>query len=227
MMKNVLKRNDEKTEVLVITTPYFTDKLKETNLRVGDASVRASESACNLGVMFDNTLDMSHHIKTVCRASFMHLRHLRSIKDAPTHDSYEKVIHTFISSRLDYCNALLYGLPQSSISKLQRIQNAAARLLTGTKKFGHITPVLKSLHWLPVEKRIDFKVLLLVYRALHDQAPSYMRDMLQERTNVRALRSTFSSQLVVPRSRLKGFGDRAFSIAAPRLECSATISYLL
>ena len=79
MMKNMLKLNHEKTEVLVISIPYFTDKLKETNLRVGDASVLASESARNLGVMFDNTLNMSHHIKTVCRASFRHLRHLISI----------------------------------------------------------------------------------------------------------------------------------------------------
>ena len=93
----------------------------------------------------------------------MQLGHLRSIKDTLTRDALEKVTHAFIGSRLDYCNALLYGLPQSSISKLQRIQNTAARLLTGTKTFDHITPVLKSLHWFPVEKRMDFKVLLLVY----------------------------------------------------------------
>ena len=99
---------------------------------------------------------------------------------------------------------LCYGLPQSCISKLQRIRNAAARLLTGTNKSDHITPVLKSLHWLPVERRIDSKVPLLAYRALHDQAPSSTRDLLQERTNVRALRFTFSGQLVVPRSKLTG-----------------------
>jgi len=94
----------------------------------------------------------------------MQLRHIRSIKDALTRDSLEKVTHAFIGSGLDYCNALLYGLPRSSISKLQRIQNTAARLLTGAKTFDYITPVLKSLHWFSVEKRIDFKVLLLVYR---------------------------------------------------------------
>ena len=125
--------------------------------------------------MFNSSLDMSDHIKTVCRASFMQLIHLWSIKDALTHDSLQKVSHAFISSHLDYCSALLYGLPQSSISKLQHIQNVAARLLTGTKKFYHITPVLKSLHSLPVEKGTDLKVLLLVYRALHDQSLSYMR----------------------------------------------------
>ena len=93
----------------------------------------------------------------------------------------------------------------------------AARLLTGMNIFDHITPVLKSLHWLPVLKRIDFKVLLLVYRALHDHAGEYMRDMLQEGANIQTLSSAISSQLAVPWGRLKGFEDHAFSIASPRL----------
>ena len=111
---------------------------------------------------------------------------------------------------MDYCNAPFYGLPQSSISKLQRIQNAGRKILD------HI-PVLGSLHWLCVDKKIDFKVLLLVNRVLHHQAAEYMRAMLQERTNVRTVRSTVSSRLAVPRSRLKGFGNCTFSIAAPRM----------
>ena len=170
-------------------------------IRTGDASVLASESSRNLGVIFDRILDMSNHIKVVRRASFRQLGHLRSTTGTLTGDSLEKITRAFISSRLDYRNVLLYGLPRSSTSKLQRIQNATARLLTGKKKFDHITPVLRSLHcWLPVEKRNGFNVLLLVYRALHDQAPEYMRDMLQERTNVRTLRPTVSSQFTVPRS---------------------------
>ena len=93
--------------------------------------------------------------------------------------------------------------------------------------------MLKSLHWLPVEKRDDFKVLLLVYRALHDQASEYMSDMLKERAKVRTLRSTVSGQLAVPRSRLKGFGNRVFSIADPRfgmlsfLDLSRSINILV
>ena len=91
-------------------------------VRIAGARVQASESARNLGVIFD--LDQSNHIKTVCRASFMQLRHPRFIKDIPTHDSLEKVNYAFIGSCLDYCNVLLYGLPQSSISKLQQIQKS-------------------------------------------------------------------------------------------------------
>ena len=93
---------------------------------------------------------------------------------------HEKLIHAFISSRVDYCNGLLTGLPKKTIKQLQLIQNAAATLLSRTKRTEHITPVLKSLHWLPVSYRIDFKVLLLVYKSLNGLGPEYMSRVLTE-----------------------------------------------
>ena len=132
--------------------------------RSWDSSIRGV-SVSNPGRVKSN---LSNHINTVCRASFMQLRHVRYIKATLICDSLEKVTHAFIGLHQNYCNALLYGLSQSSISKLQCIQNVPARLLMGTTKFNPITPALKSLHRLPVEKRIDFKMLLLVYCALHD-----------------------------------------------------------
>ena len=116
-----------------------------------------------------------------------------------------------------YCNARLYVVPQSSISKRQHIQNVTARLLTSIKKFDHITPTLKSRHWIRLEKRFNFKVLLLVYRVLHDQAPEYIRDILQERTNVQTFRPIVSSSLAIPQIRLEGFGDHAISMTTPTL----------
>ena len=100
---------------------------------------------------------------------------------------------------------------------LQAVQNAAARVVTLTPKHVHITPILINLHWLPVEFRITFKVLLLVYKALHGLAPSYISDLLNFKTYSRSLRSSCKEYLVVPRSRLKTYGDRAFSIAGPKL----------
>ncbi len=109
------------------------------------------------------------------------------------------------------------GVSQSLLSRLQLVQNAAARLLTGTRKREHISPVLISLHWLPVKYRIHFKSLLFVYKGLHGLAPSYISDLLFYCNASRELRSNSSLQLTVPRTRLKLKGDRAFSVAAPQL----------
>ena len=86
------------------------------------------------------------------------------------------MVHSFMSSRLDYCNSLLL-IGAERIKRLQSIQNAAARLVSGTRKFDRITPVLKNLHWLPVAKRIAYKVVMLVYKCLNGRAPSYLADV--------------------------------------------------
>ena len=96
------------------------------------------------------------------------IRHILSQKDA------EKLVHAFVTSRLDYCNSLLSGCPNKSLKTLQLVQNAAARVLTKTRKRDHISPILALLHWLPVKSRIEFKILLLTYKALNGLAPSYL-----------------------------------------------------
>ncbi len=105
------------------------------------------------------------------------------------------------------------SLPKKTIRQLQLIQNAAARILTRTRKSEHITPVLRSLHWLPVTFRIDFKVLLLVYKSLNGLGPKYIADMLTEYKPNRSLRSLGSSQLEIPRVYTKQ-GESAFSYYA-------------
>ncbi|KAI4898085.1 hypothetical protein NFI96_008277 [Prochilodus magdalenae] len=100
------------------------------------------------------------------------LRPLLTSKDAET------LVHAFIRSRLDYCNALFHGLPSKTLRPLQYIQNSAARVLVRTNKSAHITPILLQLHWLPVTKRICYKILLLTFKALHGQAPTYLSALL-------------------------------------------------
>ena len=129
----------------------------------------------------------------------------------------EMIIHAFISSRLDYCNALFTCLNQTSLNRLQTVQNAAARLLTRNNKRSHITPILSSLHWLPIKFRIHFKILVLTFRALHGQTPQYITDLLLPYTPNRALRSSDQKLLVVPQTHFKTRGDRAFQAVAPNL----------
>ena len=134
-----------------------------------------------------------------------------------TDEAAAHVVHALVTSRLDNCNAILYGLPQSLLNKVQRVQNMAARVLSGSRKFDHITPVLRSLHWLPIIQRIKYKILLLSFKCLHNQAPIYLVELIEQYRPSRALRSGSDGLLTIPKSRTRSFGDRSFSRAAPRL----------
>ena len=122
-----------------------------------------------------------------------------------------------ITSRLDYCNSLMFGIPKDLMSQLQKRLNHAARVITQWRKYDHITPVLVDLHWLPVKQRIDFKILLLTYKALNGLAPAYIRELLTPYTPARTLRSMDNNLLEPPKCRLEYFGKRSFAAAAPVL----------
>ncbi len=167
--------------------------------------------------MCDSALKLDKQINAVAKISFFQLRLISKIKPFLSRKDLEKVIHAFIFSRLDYCNSLYYGVQDKSLGRLQVIQNAAARLLTGTRKYEHITPILRALHWLPVSYRIIFKILSFVFKALHGRAPPYIVDLIQTKKSKRTLRSKSLSLLEVPRTYRKMRGDRSFAAAAPRL----------
>ena len=157
------------------------------------------------------------HVNSLVKSCNWQLRKIGFLRKYLTTEPVEKAIHVFISSRLDNGNSLLYGLPDYQLERLQRIQNTAARILTRTAKCSHITPILKDLNWLPIPKRIIFKILTLTFRCLNGNAPTYLSDLLEHHTTARHLRSTNKSLLKVPKSNKKTYGDRAFANAAPRL----------
>ncbi len=177
MLANKLKMNDGKTEFLIIGSRQQLDKVGFSSIRVGDSVVKCVDSVRDLGAYFDSTMCMEPHIDAKCGTAFRQLYSIRKIRKFLSRDATETLIHAFIFSHLDYCNGLLYDLPDYQIAKLQRIQNMAARLVFKLPKFSHVTQLRIELHWLPVFYRIRFKILLYAFKAIHGLAPQYICDM--------------------------------------------------
>ena len=172
----------------------------------------------DLGVLFDSQLSMHDHISRVSRDCFYQLRRLRQVRRHLNRDVMKCLICSFVLSRIDYCNALLAGLPTASLRPLQRVQNAAARLVLGLKWSDHIRPALKELHWLPIEHRICYKLCIIVHKCIHNQCPDYLCQLITHISDIpyrSTLRSASDNKLNVPRTRLH-FGERAFAVAGAR-----------
>ena len=170
-----------------------------------------------LGVVFDDTLTMTNHVNGICRNASFAIRKIGKLRRYLDQNSAEKLVHAFVTSRLDSCNAILYGLPDRELSKLQRVQNAAARVVTLTRKHDHITPVLRNLHWLPVRQRIIFKLMLMAFKSLYGSAPSYISELITRYQPTRSLRSASQCLLKELPAHTSTYGDRRFAVCVPRL----------
>lgn len=217
MDQNFLLLNPDKTEVIVLGPQKLRETFSKDLNALDGISVAPNTTVRNLGVLFDQDLSFSSHIKQISRTAFFHLRNIAKIRPILSQSDAEKLVHAFVTSRLDYCNSLLSGCPSKSLKTLQLVQNAAARVLTRTRRRDHITPVLASLHWLPIKYRIEFKILLLTYKALSGQAPVYLKELVVPYNPSRALRSLNAGLLVVPSVSRSSMGGRAFSYQAPLL----------
>ncbi len=153
---------------------------------------------------------------------FIRFRDITKIKSMVSKIEMEMLVHAFISTRLDYCNVLYTCLNKSSMDRLQAVQNAAARLLTRTPQGGRtLHPCLRPFIGF---HEVHFNILVIAYRALHGQAPSYIHDILHAHSPGRSLRSSDQDLLTIPRTRLKTRGDHAFCVVAPRLGNSLPLS---
>ncbi|KAJ0016334.1 hypothetical protein NQD34_014623 [Periophthalmus magnuspinnatus] len=197
MQNNFLELNSDRTEVIIFDPQKHRESVSS---HLQSLSLKPSNQARNLGVIMDSDLNFNSHIKSITSAAFYHLKNMAKIKGILSKPDLERPIHAFVSSRLDYCNGLLTGLSKRALTQLQYIQNAAARVLTRTRR---ISPVLMSLHWLPVAQRIDFKAALLVYKSLHGLAPKYISEMLVPYEPSCTLRTSGAGLLLVHRVRTK------------------------
>ncbi|PIK57789.1 hypothetical protein BSL78_05315 [Apostichopus japonicus] len=178
--------------------------------------VEPSVVAKNIGVIMAN-MPLWKTMTSVCWSAQYHLYNIGRIRKCLTREATEQLIHAFITSKLDYCNALFCWLPVKQIKRqIKRLQNIAARIVTPTRTSNHITPVLHDLHWLPGSQRIRLKVLL-VFKCQNNMATPYLQDLIRPYQPTRALRSAGQSRLEVPITRKNSYGNKAFCVAGPRL----------
>ena len=215
MKSSKLKLNSNKTEFIIIGTKQQRHKLSNHfPVKLIDNDISPSDSVRNLGVIFDSDFSFHKHISNICKSCFYHIRDLRRIRRHLPLSTAKTISNSLITSRLDYCNSLINNIAKQDLSKLQRVQNCLARVVLRAPRFSPSLPLLKQLHWLPVNYRIKFKLSTLTYRALAIHQPPYLASLLHFSNVPRQLTSSTSQQLSIPRTKLN-LGKRAFSVAAP------------
>ena len=216
MAQHYLKLNDNKTDFIVFSSEHNKTKIVTTKVTIGESHVDPATTVTNIGAALDSTLSMEQEVKAKCKAAWGNLYCLSKLKRYLSTEQLTTAVIAYVVSKLDQNNCLLFGLPTTLLNKLQRIQNAAARLICGARKYDEASPLLFKLHWLPILFRVEFKVLLMTYKALHGEGPSYIVDLLIPYEPIPSLRSSDQNLLVEPRV-FSRYGDRAFGNCAPRL----------
>ena len=220
MRANMLMLNDVKTEFLFIENRQQLSKVAIQSIKVGESNVFPVSTARNIGAWFDSHLDMGTRATKTCSSAFYYLYNIRHIWKYLSKKCTKKPVHAFVTSRVDYCNSVLYGAPKYQTNKLQRVLNASARLIFCESKFYHISPLLQELHWLPVRTRIEYKIILITLAAIYGLAPTYLMKLINVQQPSRyELRRNSNGLLPARYDQLakKTVGDRSFQVAAPTL----------
>ena len=205
---NGLVCNPGKTEVVHFRSCHARTCEPIKTITIGNTAISATPVVRDLGALLDQHLLLRKQINNICKGARYVIQKIGRIRPYLSQEVCERLVHAFISSKLDLCNSILYGLPVTELNKLQRVQNSAARLISRTPKSHYITPVLQQLHWLPVKDRISFKLLLLTFKALHGLAPIYISELIKPYNPSRSLCSSTLNYLSVPKSNTATYGDR-------------------
>ena len=215
MAENVLKLNEEKTDFIIFAA--HTNQYSTPSLCIGESVINPSESIKILGVTLDNRLTMQKHITNTCQSSYMHIRKINSIRRYLSEQATLTLINSTVLIRLDYCNSVYVGLPQTSLHKLQLAQNTAARVASCTPRYHHITPILQQYNWLPIAQRCQLKLLVLTFKVLHREAPQYIIDLFHWYSPARPLRSSLTRSLVPNRNQTIRYGKRLIDTSTAAL----------
>jgi len=232
-LQNELQLNPEKSEALVIGTAnqLRTAKSAITSVCVADVQLPVADEIKVLGVVLDRRLAFDKHVMAVTRSCNFHAQAIRHIRHLLSTDLAQTLAFSLILTRLDYCNSVLYGAPVSSIQKLQRVQNNTTRIVFQAPRRSHAKPLMRQLHWLPVQHRIDYKVSVLTYKTLYKHVctavPQPTHQSPRQRTDTTLVghaRHCSSNRSLVPASRnvLFDVPRRSSETHFPRLSSEAT-----
>ena len=217
MNENRLKLNEDKTEVILCGNKTQICKVPENCIKINDQSIKFSLSVRNLGVFIDSSLSMANHISHLIKIMYLELRRINSIRNFLSKETTALLINALVLSKLDYCNSLLVNISNDKLQCLQKVQNNAARMILKKTKFSSATPLLNELHWLPVKKRIMYKMCTIVFKCLNDQCPVYLSDLVKKYCPSRCLRSSDDPTLLVKPKTSRKIGERSFSFSGPAL----------
>ena len=217
MSANRLKMNNDKSEFVVFGSNRLLPKCNTNEVKVGDTVVQRSHSVKLLGIHLDENLNLKRHIATKSKAAFIAMFKIKKLKRYLNKSMSLKLTNATVFSHLDYCNGLFINLPHSTLLPFHRLISFTAKTILGRSKYDSTTQALKDLHILPVQVRSEYKLMVLVYKCLHEAAPSYLSELITSKSYRYPTRSSTSQNLQVPFTKHKTFADRSFSVAGPRL----------
>ena len=204
MTLNRLKINQDKTELVVFAFKNHHHLLQNFTLTLHDnTELKPSPKLRTIGVVFDIHMLLDDHVSNVVRTVKFHIRNLSRIRKYLDESTAHAAVRAIVLSRLDYCNSLLYGAKTKNIHRLQLLQNHSARLIFHQPKSTHTTPLLNTLHWLPIQQRLQFKTDTLVFKSLQNLSPSYLTDLIHVTHSSYNLRSNNRTVIHIPRCRTK------------------------
>lgn len=214
---NHLKLNPDKTELILFASKSNHLPIQEwlKNLDALNCSLALSDSVKSLGITLDKYLSMRDHIKNSTKSVLYALKQLKKMKPFIPQDDLKTIVQSLVLSKLDYGNAILTGTPKTHLAPLRSVLNMAARLITGAKRYDHITPALRSLNWLPMEGRCIYKLACITHKTLHSQSPNYLNNKLFKAGTARSLRSSNSLLLIPPKLKKKTTQARPSLVAYP------------
>ena len=217
MTRNMLKLNDEKTEIIIFGTHQQLKKIDNITIRIGSENIIPAEHVRNLGFLMDKLCKNTKNINYLSSSLCHQLRNIWKIRGKLNFNAAKTVIQALISSKLGYCNSLLVGTPECHLSQLQHVQNMACRVVCNLRKYDHVSASMYSLHWLKVRECITYKIAYLVHCCEMGSAPQDLIDVLLIATHTCSLRSSTSGNLPSAKCRTSLASEGSFSAAGPKV----------